>query len=153
MPLMIQIITQERVVYDCSNANKIAAPSTTGQITILTHHSPLITLLEVGEVIINCPHGNEYFAVTGGLLQVADDQVIILARSAENAKEINVSRAQKARERAQKLMEMTVPLDEEQLRAIEISLRKAKTRLKVASHGARQPRRGTGPGEMTFGGE
>lgn len=150
MSLKIQIITQEKLVYECDSAEEISIPTTTGQITILPRHIPLITLLDVGEIHLDNCGANEFFAVTGGIVQVADNTVTILARTAENAAEIDTHRAEEARDRARAIMESGVPVDADQYRAIEASLRRAMIRLKVASH---RPRRGTGPGEMSFGGQ
>ncbi len=153
MPLSIQIITQERLVYESQEVDKVIAPTSTGEITILPNHAPLISLLDVGEIEIAFRGSDVFFAVTGGVIQIADNHVIVLARTAENASEIDIKRAQEARERARELMESGLPLDEDQYAAIEASLRRANIRLKVASHQSRLPRRGTGPGEMSFGGE
>src|SRR5688500_7018787 len=78
MPLHVEIITQERKVYD-GEADMVNARGTEGEMGILPKHAPLVTALGFGEVKVRNGGTEELFAVGGGVLQVAHDHVIILA--------------------------------------------------------------------------
>jgi F-type H+-transporting ATPase subunit epsilon len=143
MPLRCEIITQERRVYD-EEVDIVIAPGVQGEMAILPQHVPLVSALDFGEVRVRRGGIEETFAVGGGVLQVAHDHVIVLADSAERADEIDIARAEAARQRAQKMMAEGAPSDPAQFAALEAAIRRANLRLKVASR--RSPRRRTGPG-------
>lgn len=147
MPLRCEIITQERRVYD-QVVDMVIAPGSEGQLGILPQHSPLITALGIGELRVKTGDNEELFAVGGGVLQVANDHVIVLADSAEQAEEIDLARAEEARKRAETMMREGPPPDPAEAFALEAAIRRADLRLKVARR--QRPRRGTGPSEMDF---
>jgi|SRR5690606_20476932 F-type H+-transporting ATPase subunit epsilon len=147
MPLHCQIITQERKVFD-GEVDIVTAPGAEGQMGILPNHSPLITALDFGELRVRQGSAEESFAIGGGVLQVANNNVIVLADSAERADEIDLARAEAARRRAEKLMEEGVPGDPAAYAALEAAIRRARVRLEV---GRKTGRRATGPGAMDFG--
>ncbi|GAG21047.1 unnamed protein product, partial [marine sediment metagenome] len=98
--LKLDIVTAERVVYS-DEADVVVAPGIDGQLGILPHHAPLMTTLQPGELRVR--KGGEEFslAISGGFLEVRPDRVIILADTAERAEEIDVSRAEEAKRRAE----------------------------------------------------
>ncbi len=147
MPLKCQIITQERVVYE-AEVDTVIAPGIEGEMGILPQHVPLITVLDYGEIRVRQGGEEELFAVGGGVLQVSNDRVVILADSAEQAEEIDLARAEEARRRAQQLMSEGPPQDPEAYAALEAAIRRANLRIKVAHHS--RPRRGTGPSQMGY---
>jgi F-type H+-transporting ATPase subunit epsilon len=149
MPLHVEIITQERKVYD-GDADIVNVRGIEGQMGIMPQHAPLVTALGFGEVIVRNKGADETFAVGGGVLQVAKDHVIILADSAEQADEIDMARAEEARKRAEAMMEAGPQLDPAQQAALEAAIKRADLRLKVAQR--RSPRRGgMGGGSMDSG--
>jgi F-type H+-transporting ATPase subunit epsilon len=141
MPLRVEIITQERKLYD-DEVDIVNLPGIEGQMGILPEHAPLVTALNFGEVRVRKGDDEEIFAVGGGVVQVAHNHVIILADSAEQADEIDIARAEEARRRAAELVAAGPQLDPGQLAAIEAAIRRADLRLKVAQR--RRPRRGMG---------
>lgn len=141
MPLHVEIITQERKVYD-DEVDIVNVRGIEGEMGILPRHAPLVTALGFGEVRVRKSGNEESFAVGGGVLQVAHDHVIILADSAEQAEEIDMARAEEARRRAEAMMEAGPQLDPAQQAALEAAIRRADLRLKVAQR--RNPRRGRG---------
>lgn len=145
MPLRCEIITQERKLFD-DMVDIVIAPGVEGEMGILPRHSPLIAVLDFGELRVRQGELEEAFAIGGGVLQVAEDRVIVLAESAERADEIDISRAEEARRRAERLMEEGVPEDPAAYAALEAAMRRADLRVRVA----RRRRRGTGPGAMEF---
>lgn len=136
MPLKCEIITQERLVYS-EDVDIVMVRGVEGEMAILPRHAPLITPLDYGEVRVRRTGIEESFAVGGGVLQVANNRVRILAESAEQADEIDLARAEEARRRAEKMMTEGAPEDPAAMAALEAAIRRADVRLKV---GARRRR-------------
>jgi len=111
-----------------------------GQLGILPHHAPLMTMLQPGDLMIRKDREEEYLALSGGFLEVRPDKVIILADACERADEIDVVRAEEAKKRAQETMK-AAPLTVDAASA-EAALRRSLARLKVAERRRRKP---TGP--------
>ena len=145
MPLQCNIVTQERTVFS-GEVDAVSLPGSEGRMGILPNHLPLLTTLGFGEVIVRTNNQEEYFAIGGGFAEVQPDKVIILADSAEHADEIDEDRAQKARERAEKIMIEGIPEDPERYAQIQASLRRAQIRLDVSRR--RRRRRTMSPGSF-----
>ena len=128
--IKLDIVTAERVVYS-DEVDVVVAPGIEGELGILPHHAPLMTMLQPGELRVR--KGGEEFslAISGGFLEVRPDRMIILADAAERVDEIDIARAEAAKRRAEEqLREGHVPgIDEAQ---VEAALRRALARLKVA---------------------
>ena len=137
MPIQCDIITQERVVFS-GEVDAINLPGIEGRMGILPNHSPLLTMLDFGEVVVRVGGQEEYFAIGGGFLEVQPDQVTILADSAEQADEIDLDRADRARRQAEEVMRTGVKDDPDRIAAIRASLLKAQVRAEV---GRRRRRR------------
>jgi F-type H+-transporting ATPase subunit epsilon len=91
MPLRCEIITQERRVFD-EEVDIVIAPGTEGEMGILPQHAPLVAALDYGELRVRQGDLESLFAIGGGVLQVSNDHVIVLADSAEQAEEIDIGR-------------------------------------------------------------
>ncbi|MEO0156144.1 MAG: F0F1 ATP synthase subunit epsilon [candidate division WOR-3 bacterium] len=104
MKFRLEIVTPERLVYS-EDVDVLTVPTVQGEISILAKHVPLVSIISPGEIKIKKDNETEFMAITGGFVQVLPHKVIILADAAERAEEIDLERAMKARERAQKLME------------------------------------------------
>ena len=128
--LKVDIVTAERTVYS-GEVEAIIAPGVEGQLGILPHHAPLMTILQAGELVVRKGGRDESLAISGGFLEVRPDRVIILADSAERAEEIDVARAEAAKKRAEeRMVKPTVDMDFERAR---VALLKALIRLQVAT--------------------
>jgi len=137
MPSMkLDIVTAERTVYS-EDVDIIIAPGMEGQLGILPHHAPLMTILQAGELVVRRGSEEDTLAISGGFLEVRPDRVIILADQAERAEEIDIDRAEAAKKRAeQRLKEKkTAEID---VTKVEASLRRAMARLTVAEKIKRQ---------------
>jgi F-type H+-transporting ATPase subunit epsilon len=108
-----------------------------GQLAILPHHAPLMTMLQPGDLMIRKDKEEEYVVISGGFLEVRPDKVIILADACERADEIDIARAEEAKKRAQETMK-AAPLTADAATA-EASLRRSLARLKVAEKRRRKP--------------
>lgn len=97
--LLCEIVTPERIVYT-NEVEMVVAPTLDGEVGILPLHAPLITVLRPGELRVRFNDNKEveWFAVSGGYLQVHEDKVIVLADAAEPASRIDVERARHAKE-------------------------------------------------------
>ena len=113
----------------------VIAPGQEGLFEILPDHAPYVFALKPGPLRIHSPEGQDrYVAVGVGFLIVQKDRTTVLTRSAERPEDIDVTRAERAKERAeQRLRERTEGID---IARCQASLQRALARLKVASHGA-----------------
>jgi len=129
--IRLDIVTAEQSVYS-EDVDMVIAPGVEGQLGILPHHTPLMTMLEPGELIVK-KGGDEFcLVVSGGFLEVRPDRVIILAESAERVEEIDIARAEEAKRRAERrLTERYIPAVD--AARAEAALRRALIRLKVAA--------------------
>lgn len=110
--LRLEIVTPERVVLK-EEAQQITVPTKDGVITVLPHHIPLISILKPGVIEIKLQSGErEVAAVSGGFIEVLRNKVVILADTAEMAKEIDLSRAEEARKRAEELKKEGIHKDD-----------------------------------------
>jgi F-type H+-transporting ATPase subunit epsilon len=137
MPLQCDIVTQERTVFS-DQVDAVNLPSPEGRMGILPNHMVMLTALDFGEVIIRRGGEEEYFAIGGGFAEILPHKVTILADSAEFAEEIDVDRAQRARDEAEQAMREGVVVDSERYAQIEAALRRAEVRINVGMR-----RRGT----------
>jgi F-type H+-transporting ATPase subunit epsilon len=128
VPIKLEIVTAERLVYS-DEVDMVIAPGTEGELGILPHHSPLMTMLKPGELRIKKGNDEIELAVTGGFLEVRPDHVIVLADAAEKAEEIDEARAELARKRAQERLAQAIP--EIDRAGAEAALRRALARLGV----------------------
>ena len=124
----LEIVTPEKVVVK-DEAEEMQIPGKNGYLGILPGHAPLVSELAVGEITYRKDGYTHHLAVAWGFAEVLPDKVTVLAEIAERADEIDVPRAEKAKERAeQKLQSGDPEIDYDQAEA---SLRKAETRLEV----------------------
>ena len=129
MSIKVDIVTPEKMLYS-GDVEMVTLPGTNGQMGILRGHAPLLSTLDIGEIVLHSREGNEYLAVSGGVVEVRPDKVTILADVAEAGTEIDEDRAAAALERArQSLAENPPP---QQVPEIMASLRRSSLRLKVA---------------------
>jgi F-type H+-transporting ATPase subunit epsilon len=120
------------------DVDEVVAPGVEGQLGILPHHSPLMTMLAPGELMVKQDGAEINLAVSGGFMEVRPDRVIILADTAERAEEIDLARAEEARKRAEAAM-AEAPVGAEASLAAEAALKRALMRLKVARRRHERP--------------
>ena len=104
MPVLFEIVTQERLVYS-AKVDMVVVDGLDGRLGILPNHSQLLTGLKVSELLVRIGKVEEVFAVSGGVLDVRPDRVLVLADTAESSEEIDLVRADEARKRAEKFLE------------------------------------------------
>ncbi len=134
--IRLDIVTAEQLVFS-EDVEVIVAPGIEGQLGILPHHTPLMTMLQPGELLVRKEGEELRLAISGGFLEVRPDRVIILADTAERAEEINIHRAEEAMRRAQERLSERIP--EADLARAEAALHRSLARLKVAERRRRRP--------------
>ena len=126
--IRLDIITAERLVFS-EDVDVVVAPGVEGELGVLPHHAPLMTMLQPGELRVR-KGGEEFFlAVSGGFLEVRPDRIIVLADAAERVEEIDIARAEEAKHRAEEQLSRR-PSEVDAAR-IEAALRRSLIRLKV----------------------
>ncbi len=128
----LRIVTADALIFD-EEADLVIAPGGAGELGIQARHIPIVTTLKPGELRIEQQQVEKVFAVSGGFLEVRNEEegsaAIVLATAAEPAENIDVARAEAARQRAQeRLAQREANVDA--VRA-EAALMRAMARLKV----------------------
>ena len=128
MTIRCEIVSQDRMVYE-GDADIVVLPGSAGEMGILPHHAPLLTTLKYGFIKVRQQGQEQVFTVAGGVAEVQPQIVTVLADAAENIEEIDETRAEQARERAQEMLAKGVPQDTDAYLAIEAALRRSNLRL------------------------
>jgi len=126
--IQLEIVTPERLVVN-DTAEYIELPGKTGYLGVLPGHAPLITEISVGEINYRNGAVTKRLAVAAGFAEVLPSKVTILAETAEKADEIDVGRAQAARQRAEEALHKAGTTGSAEAQA---ALQRATTRLEVA---------------------
>ena len=126
----LQIVTPERLLIH-EQVDEVQIPGVEGYFGVLPGHTPLLAALAVGELWYRKGDVKTYLAIANGFAEVLPDRVTILATLAEKAEDIDVTRAENAKTRAEeRLTENQADVDYERAR---IALAKALTRLQVST--------------------
>lgn len=126
-----QILTPEGSLFD-GEVTGVRVPGEMGSFEVKAHHANIISSLVVGDILIRKASGEEkQFAVTGGFVEVVDNKLTLLAEAAEPIEEIDVERAQRAKERARQRLESKDPnIDKKRA---EKALERAENRIKLSA--------------------
>lgn len=135
--IRLDIVTAERQVFS-EDVDTVVAPGVEGQLGILPHHTPLMTMLQPGELLVRRGGEEQAMAISGGFLEVRPDRIIVLADTAERDDEIDAQRAEAAMRRARE--RLAVSGSGIDTARAEAALRRAITRLQVVER--RKQRRG-----------
>jgi F-type H+-transporting ATPase subunit epsilon len=129
--LVLEVVTPDRQVVK-TEADIVVLPGVQGQFGVLVNHIPFLSALEIGEMYYRKGGQIEYLFIGGGFAEVTGEKVTVLADSAELGKEIDVERARRAKERAERRLAAGRTADIDWARA-EAALRRAIARMKVAT--------------------
>jgi F-type H+-transporting ATPase subunit epsilon len=127
--LQVDIVTPDRSLFS-GRVDMVTLPGSLGQMGILPGHAPLLSTLDIGEIILHIGNGSQFVAVSGGVVEVRPDKVTILADTAETPEDIDAARAADALARAEQLLATNPPPHERPV--IEAAVRRSSLRLKVA---------------------
>ncbi len=128
MPIRVEIVSQDRMVYS-GDAEMVLIPGAEGVMGILPHHTPVLTVVQYGIITVKEGGAEKHFTVAGGIAEVQPDQVTVLADAAENVAEIDVQRAQEARQRAEELLKKGVGKETDAYLSIQAALRRSNLRV------------------------
>ena len=131
MKIKFKIVTPERTVFE-DQIDQVTLPTQEGEITVLPEHIPLIAVLAPGELTVKQDGKEIAMAVSGGIIEVRKNELTILADTAERAEEIDIKRAEEARERAEKLKDEKIRMDETEYAAVAALMERNLARIKVA---------------------
>ncbi|MFP3866915.1 MAG: F0F1 ATP synthase subunit epsilon [Desulfobacteraceae bacterium] len=129
--LLLEVVTPDRKVVS-EEVDIVVAPGVEGQFGVLVNHIPFLSALEVGEMYYRKGGQTQFLFLSGGFAEVTGQKVTILADSAERGQEIDVERARRARERAERRLAMGRTAEIDWARA-EAALRRSIIRMKVAT--------------------
>ncbi len=129
--IKFKIVTPERTVFE-DEIDQATLPTAEGEITVLPNHIPLISTLKAGDLVIKKGGEETDIAVSSGMIEVQKNEITVLADTAERAEEIDLSRAEEARKRAEDLKEKRIQLDEAQYATAAAILEKNLARIRVA---------------------
>lgn len=138
MSILVDIVTPERQLLS-TQADMVTLPGIDGQMGILGGHVPLLTTLDIGEIVLHKGSETEFIAVGGGIVEVRPDKVTVMAETAEHAEEIDLERAEAARERARTSLSEAGPQRDPSALA---ALRRSNLRIRVARRRSRVARPG-----------
>jgi F-type H+-transporting ATPase subunit epsilon len=139
MPIRCEIVSQDRKVFE-GNADIVIIPGSLGVMSILPMHAPLLSTLGYGILKVRSSNREELFTIIGGVVDVQPDIITVLADAAENVEEIDISRAEAAKKRAEEMLQTGPPPGTDAYEAIEAALRRSKLRLDAARRYRRSSR-------------
>ena len=128
--LALEIVTPDRALVR-EEVDEVQLPGSQGYFGVLPGHTPLLTMLKVGELWYRIGQEKHYLAIAGGFVEVLPDRVTVLAQIAERAQEIDVARAETAKQRAEE--RLARPSQDIDLDRARIALMKSLVRLQVAT--------------------
>lgn len=139
--IKLKILTPEKIVYQ-DEVLEITLPTESGEITILPHHAPLVSIVKTGEIRIKKQDNSEVipFAISTGVVEIrtsnesekTDTEVIILASQTESSSDIDIDRAQEAYKRAEKAMQESENLLDVDYAKLQAVLEKELNRINIA---------------------
>jgi F-type H+-transporting ATPase subunit epsilon len=130
MPIRCEIVSQDREVYS-GDADMVIVPGIQGEMGILPNHAPLLSTLKYGFLRVRSSGQEQIFTIAGGVIEVQPDLITVMADAAENVKEIDISRAEAAKKRAEEILKQGPPPDSNSYLKIEAALRRSNLRLEA----------------------
>ncbi len=128
--VLLKLVTPSRLLLE-QEVDEVTVPGALGEMGVLPNHITFLTTRDIGEMSFKAGADRVRLALGGGYAEVLNNEMTVLANAAEYAVEIDVERAQSARERAEKNMEELNPEDQEFI-ATQAALRRALVRIQVA---------------------
>ncbi len=128
-PFKLQIITPDGVFFDGETDNLVVR-TTVGDKGILAHHEPYVAALPIGKFKVRLDGKFRYGAIASGVVKVGKDKTVILAQSCEWADEIDIERAERAKETAEH--KLSSPGSDQELMVAEYKLKRALNRIETS---------------------
>jgi F-type H+-transporting ATPase subunit epsilon len=134
--IILRVVTPSRLLLD-EEVDEVTAPGELGEFGVLPNHIAFLSTLVPGEMSYKQGSSKKSLAVSGGYAEVLENVMTVLAPAAEFPDEIDNARAQRAKERAEKLMAEINP-EQKDWKLAEAAFRRANARIQVASPLARR---------------
>jgi len=131
MKIKFKIATPEKVVYE-DEVDEVILPTQLGEIGVLPNHLPIVSSLSAGEILIKKDGQETPLAVSGGFVEFNNNQMTILADTAERVEEIDEQRAEAARARVQELLSQQRDRESVDFTGLAAKMERELARLKVA---------------------
>lgn len=128
--MQLDIVTPQRIVFS-EQVEMVALPGTEGELGVLPGHATLFSTLEIGEVLVRAENQEYSFAISGGVVQVNSEKIVVLADAAELAIDIEIERAESAKAKAEQQIQ-GLSKDDPQYAEAEAVLKRATNRVNVA---------------------
>lgn len=125
--ISLEVLTPEKLLLN-EKVESVTVPGTKGSFQVLKDHAPLISTIDIGVIDIKKNNEKDHFTTGGGTIEVLKNKVTILVDSIEKVEDIDIQRAEKAKERAE---ERLVKKNEESIDALraELALKRAINRI------------------------
>ncbi|MGX7052373.1 F0F1 ATP synthase subunit epsilon [Leuconostoc palmae] len=132
--ITIQIVTPVGEIYNASNIELAVVNTQGGQIGIMRNHVPVLAALTINELLVKKDGQHEILAVNGGIAEFSNDLLTIVADSAETSGNIDVTRAESAKERAEaRIAHAQNDNNDDELKRARVALMRAVNRIHVAA--------------------
>ena len=128
--ILLRVVTPDKQVVR-EEVEEISAPGKEGALGILPGHAPLLSELKPGEMAYRQGKDLQRLAISGGFMEVLPEQVTVLAETAERPQDIDVARAQAAKDRAERRLKSPDP--DVDINRATVALQRALVRLQVSS--------------------
>jgi len=128
--IQFKIVTPEKTVFE-SEIDQVTLPVLDGEVTILPNHRSYIAALKAGEIMLKVDGKEILMATAGGFIEFSNNTLVVLADRAERAEDIDVKRAEQARERAEALKKEKVNMDDMEYAKVAAMIEKETARIKV----------------------
>ncbi|MGA7562267.1 MAG: F0F1 ATP synthase subunit epsilon [Desulfobaccales bacterium] len=128
--LRLEVVTPDHLVL-ATDADVVVCPGVEGQFGVLVGHIPFLSALVIGEMYYRLGGATEHLCISGGFAEVTGEKVTIIAEAAERSCDIDLERARRAKERAERRLAAAKVEQVDYLRA-EVAMRRALVREKVA---------------------
>lgn len=126
--ILLEVVSPQRMVYK-EEVDSFTIPGTLGYLGILPNHAPIISSLNIGVLTIKKDGTEDKIALNGGFLEVSHNKAVVLAETAELASDIDLKRAESAKERAE--LRLAKPKEKDDLLRAEMALKRALTRIRT----------------------
>ena len=131
LQIKFKIVTPERSVFE-EVVDQATLPTTDGEITILPNHRSYIASLNPGELRLKKDGQEILLSISGGFIEFHNNELVVLADTAERAEEIDLKRAEEGRKKAEELKKNKISMDENEYARVAAAIQKEAARIKVA---------------------
>ena len=102
--LYLKVVTPDKLFFE-GEIDMLVARTIEGDVGILLNHSPLVTILDIGRLVIKDGDERKIAACAGGYIEVRNNNITVVSDACEWEEEIDLNRAERAKERASKRLE------------------------------------------------